>query len=650
MQLSDDKKGKLNRLEKKLYSRNAPNMIDPGRSRFSQDDLNSDDLNLKEKWDEIDNDNFDKLAKKFSNLAQSRHSIVKKIFIFSSIFFLIAAGVSVFVFTRGINMISSKNVDIKVVGPLSVGGGQEVSFDVNIINNNNVDLNSAALIIKYPEGTRLVSDLSKELTQDRFSVGTIKTGQSYNQNIKVVFFGEKEDIKQIKISLEYRVENSSALFQKEKNHEISISSAPVIITSTYPKEVNSNQDIVFSVEVASNSKDKINNFLVNVEYPFGFVFSNASPAPSFGDNTWQFSDFIPGDKKTIVIRGNIIGQDNEERVFKVSAGTASDKDERIIAVPFSESTESVLVKKPFIGVDVLVDGKSGDVVGKGGKQSVVEIKIKNNISSKLFNTFVTATLSGGAFDQLSVIPSNEGFFQSSNNTILWDKRSVPDLDGMDPGSEERLSFRITPLLYENIKDKSKANIEMIITTKGERITETGSSEEVKTIETRKIVLATDVALTSKVVRSSGNLENSGPIPPKVNEPTTYTIVWSVSNSFNQVGGAMVKATLPSYVKWTGLKNPSNEILSYDDSSKEIIWNIGSILPNSNGTSVKTLYFQLELIPSTSQIGQAPIILGESIISGTDKITGTKIESKTSSVSTNFFSDPEFSDGDDRVTQ
>src|SRR3989338_6847942 len=437
MEFNDKKKEKLERLERKLYSRNISNIDHTERSEFNP--RIEEPEGIKENWQNAKSNGFDELAAKVSKMAEKKHNFINKIFIFSTLFFVAACGVAIFVFFGGVNSISSKNVDIKVVGPLSVGGGQEVSFDISIINNNNVDLDSASLLLEYPAGTRSVSDLTKELDQERFALDKIKSGEDFNQNIKVVFFGEKEELKQLKISLEYRVENSSALFYKEKVHEISISSAPVIITPTYPKEVTSNQDISFDIEIASNSKDRIDNFLVRVEYPFGFVFKESIPNTSFDDNVWRFSGLNSGDKKTIRIKGNIIGQNNEERVFKIVVGTASENDERMIAVPFSQLTESVLLKKSFIGLDIFIGGKRGDFAGKGGSQITTDFIVRNNLPGVLFNTSVEVALKGGAFNQLSVVAGN-GFFQSFNNTILWDKRSVPTLSELRPGIEEKLSF------------------------------------------------------------------------------------------------------------------------------------------------------------------------------------------------------------------
>ncbi|KKQ78056.1 MAG: hypothetical protein A3A96_02830 [Candidatus Zambryskibacteria bacterium RIFCSPLOWO2_01_FULL_39_39] len=649
MEFNDEKKEKLERLERKLYSRNISNIDHTERSEFNP--RIEEPEGIKENWQNAKSNGFDELAAKVSKMAQKKHNFINKIFIFSTLFFVAACGVAIFVFFGGVNSISSKNVDIKVVGPLSVGGGQEVSFDISIINNNNVDLDSASLLLEYPAGTRSVSDLTKELDQERFALDKIKSGEDFNQNIKVVFFGEKEELKQLKISLEYRVENSSALFYKEKIHEISISSAPVIITPTYPKEVNSNQEISFNVEVASNSKDKVGDFLVNVEYPFGFVFKEATPKASYNNNIWRFGSLNSGEKKTITIKGSIIGQDNEEKVFKINVGTGSLDDERKIAVPFSQSVESILVKKPFIGLDVSIEGGDGDFAAQGGEQIGTEFTVKNNLPSRLFNTVVEVTFKGGAFNRSGVLPGNNGFFQSSNDTILWDKRLVPGLSDMGPGSEERLSFRLTPLLYSNIAKGVRPEIEITIKARGERILESGSVEMVSSVETRKIVLATDITLSSKIVRSAGNLENSGPIPPKADAPTTYTVVWSINNSFNQVSNVEVRATLPSYVKWTNIKSPASEIFSFNPVSNEVVWSVGSVLPNTGFDSpAKEIYFQLEFLPSVSQIGQTPSLLGGASLSGIDKITGLKIETRTGEVTTDFSGDPGFKMGDERVVQ
>ncbi len=643
-----DKQNHLGKVEDKLYSRKSSPIIDSGRSNFEARDLGG----TPNSWSTEENNRFDVLASKLSHVAESKHSFVKKIFVASLIFFVIAAGIATFVFLGGVNLVSSKNVDIKVLGPVSVGGGQESSFDISIINGNNTDLEGASLTVEFPEGTRDPSDLSKELQRERFPLGVIKNGDNYSLKISGVFFGEKESVKDIKISLEYRVKNSSATFYKEKNYEISISSSPIIITPTYPKEVNSNQDITLSLEVFSNSKENINDLLIQVEYPFGFVYKNSSLTPLQGSNNiWKFSELVSGTKKTINITGSIIGQDNEEKVFRVNSGTASKDDDRVIAVPMVAISESILVKKPFIDLFVLINNEEGDYAAKGGSYVQNQIVVRNNLPERLFNVSVEATLSGGALNQSSVVVDNGGFFRSLDNVILWDSRSAATLKDMDPGSEQRLGFRLNPLVYSAIQKGSSPLINIAVKIKGERVLESGSVESVTAIESSKIVLATDLELTSKSVRSQGNIENFGPIPPKVNTATSYTIVWSLKNSFNQVSNTQVRAVLPSYVKWKNLVSPNTENITYNETSHEVVWNAGSVLANTGfNSSPKEVYFQVELTPSVSQLNTSPIILDSTSLSAVDKITGLKIESILPPVTTNFFSDPSFKQGDDKVVQ
>ena len=92
MQYGDEKKEKLNRLERKLYSRNTPNIIDKGRSDFNQSSdqggivgIGEENEKIKESWTGSKTGGFDELAAKVSRMANRKNNLVKKIFIFSII-------------------------------------------------------------------------------------------------------------------------------------------------------------------------------------------------------------------------------------------------------------------------------------------------------------------------------------------------------------------------------------------------------------------------------------------------------------------------------------------------------------------------------------------------------------------------------------
>src|SRR5690606_19357314 len=115
------------------------------------------------------------------------------------------------------------------------------------------NLEDATLLLEYPEGTRVAGDLATELSRHRESLGGIGAQSEARKTVKAVLFGEKDTVKTIKVILEYRVEGSSATFEKEKLYDIVIRSAPIIFTPTYPLEIDSRQFFVLVLDVSSNT-------------------------------------------------------------------------------------------------------------------------------------------------------------------------------------------------------------------------------------------------------------------------------------------------------------------------------------------------------------------------------------------------------------
>ena len=122
---------------------------------------------------------------------------------------------------------------------------------------------------------------------------------------------------------------------------------------------------------------------------------------------------------------------------------------------------------------------------------------------------------------------------------------------------------------------------------------------------------------------TGPLKNTGPLPPKVNQETTYTIIWTITNSSNDISSAVVRTTLPTYVKWLGVVSPDSESVTYNEIGGEVVWNAGAI-PAGTGINraAREVAFQVSFLPSISQINQSPLLTSEIAISGNDNFTHT----------------------------
>ena len=100
------------------------------------------------------------LNKKYKDTSMS---FLTKLLIFSVIVFVAAIGIGAYLLFNGSNIVSANNIDININAPVSVAGGEPISFDVQVFNKNNVKLETVDLSVDYPAGTADPSDTSKEL-------------------------------------------------------------------------------------------------------------------------------------------------------------------------------------------------------------------------------------------------------------------------------------------------------------------------------------------------------------------------------------------------------------------------------------------------------------------------------------------------------
>ena len=124
----------------------------------------------------------------------------------------------------------------------------------------------------------------------------------------------------------------------------------------------------------------------------------------------------------------------------------------------------------------------------------------------------------------------------------------------------------------------------------------------------------------------GRIKNTGPIPPRVDEATTYTIVWNVQNKGSAVAGGIVSAVLPNYVTYTEATAGAGSF-SYNDASHTVTWNTGDL---AQGASVQGV-FQVSLIPSISQRESAVSLTKAVSFSGYDRFAGVQIDTTADSV-------------------
>ena len=634
----DDKKGRIEKIKDELYSKNMDSLGGPIR-RHS--------VGLQEStppttWDNADIEKESKQDFPFV-----------KIFLIAFIFFLAASGFAFFKFFFGVNIISGDNIDVIAQGPVSVGGGENLPLFIEVINKNTTPLESVNLHIEYPDGMRNPDDISSEVKRFDAVLGNIAVGKNVSQTVNNLVFGEENSKKDIKITVEYRIPGSSGIFYKDKTFSFLISSSPVNITVVNSSEVNANQKMDFNIEVKSNSLTIVKDLTLKVEYPFGFDYKNSDVTPSVDNNIWNLGDFEPGATKNIRISGLIMGQDNEEKVFKFSVGMQDKLDSRSIATNFASFSTSVFVRKPFINLALAFDGNiNKEVVISSGKSIKGDIIWTNNLPDTIYDLETDISINGGILDKTSV-SVNGGIYKSLENQIIFNKQTSPSLASLLPGASGNGSFGFSAFSTVSKTGSLFSNPEITfnISVQGRRTDSASTQKEIFYSETKTVKIISNLSLLSRGYYFVGPFQNIGPIPPRAEKETTYTITWTATNPTNNVTNTQVTSSLPSYMKWVDKYSPTSENVVYDSINNQVIWNIGNIQAGVGTTlRAKEVSFQVSLTPSLSQVGTSPVILNASTITGMDSFTGTTIAETKQIITTDIRTDQNMPSGGGMVTQ
>ena len=212
------------------------------------------------------------------------------------------------------------------------------------------------------------------------------------------------------------------------------------------------------------------------------------------------------------------------------------------------------------------------------------------------------------------------------------------------------TFQLLPIVsdYKLFKD-----VEIVIqaTAKGCRLSDLNVPEQVKTPVIGNARLVSSIDLVSKALYHEGPFTNTGDLPPQVDKKTTYTIVWQITNGTNKVSNAVVRSTLPTYITWKGVVSPDNASVTYNELGGEVIWNASEIEAGAGIIKEpKEMAFQVEFIPSITQVGLSPVLITKTALTAVDDFTGSIVIDTEQYRDIRLVTDPYYTKNDGKVVE
>lgn len=567
----------------------------------------------------------------------------KRFFIFTLVFFLIGVCAALFSFYRGAITVSSKNVDLVILGNSFVAGGEELPIQIEVVNKNSTDLINAELLINYPKGA--TDESGADIMRVERSLGTVSSGKTKSEELVVVLYGEQGVSREITATLTYKLEGSTAVFEKESVFSVMVSSSPVGLEVTAPTAIVSGQPFSLSIRNTFTGDKMLNNVITRVEYPNGFVYQSATPEPTSANNVWSIGDMQKGDERIININGKIVGEENDQKAFRTYVGVPENEMSNLIAVNYNSKLSTMVISQPFISGVISVANSTEDIIAlRIGEVVEGAVSWVNNSNNSITNPRFTLSLKGEHIDYSSIEAPNS-YYDKLEKTITWVPQSSPSLHSISPGQRGILPFKFTTI---NPTQGGKGDITLGLSIAGVFPELNNQVQSIKTIDEKIVRFISNLQFTGQALYSIGPFQNTGPYPPKADTDTTYTISWTVVPSENPLSNVMATATLPLAVSWNNKILPESETVVYNPTNKTVTWNIGHLPRATDIPKSRTMSFQITAKPTASYIGNNIELLGATTITATDTVTNTPISITKPPLTTELTSDPVYTQGKDRV--
>jgi hypothetical protein len=537
-------------------------------------------------------------------------------------------------------------ISIEFQKPDEVLAGQSFDLGVVVYNNSDKTIQNANLSILIPEGFAFVeNDPNQKMV--KVNIGDIAPSSFHKETFKIIAFSDTLSLKKINAELDYKIEGSKIAFQGSASTDLNIGQSLFDVFVSSPEKVFSSENFKITINYENKSKENLNDLFLKVDYPATFKFVDANPKPTSESNLWSLANVNSNQKGQIEITGSLVGQEGQNSNFKINIlKNISGKKYSLVSKDYN-----ITLSKSNLSLNVILNNDYNYIASPGETLAYV-FKYKNNSNTPLENIVLKANFIGEMFDFQTA--QTNGYFDSLTNTFVWNAASIPSLSLLGPGQSGEISLRIKlkdkfPISNENNKNfvlKVNATIESPTVSSGVSSEKTIASYEAEN-KVRGNVLIDAFGLYRD---PAWKILNKGSYPPKVNQPTQYTIHWNIQNYANDISNVKISSFILPGTIYTGVFKSNIDIKpDYNKDSGLFSVNI-PFIPANRGVinNPIEIVFQVENTPSVNQVGDDITLLSQTKLEAQNEFTGENINLFLPEIKTNLPNDPTIKVPDRRV--
>lgn len=544
---------------------------------------------------------------------------------------LLAAGTYYF-FLRGPGNL---NVGLEFQKPNQILLGDPFVLSLSLANYSESVLKNAKLSLLLPEGVSFVGESQGRRVAET-AVGDLGPGSINQQSFNLIVTSGPDTLKHVQARLVYAAsQNQNAQFESSAEADILVGQPAVGINFSAPQNVFSGQDFVIKVDYVNNTGHDFKNIRLKIDYPPIFKFQRSTVDTESGsNNSWNLGTLSAGSAGAISVTGSIVGP--EKSFFNFSGFLMAD----FLGGTYTINTQtvSVAISPAPLSLEVLLNNIN-DYIAHPGETLNYTLNFKNNSDVIMQNVTIQAKLIGEMFDFITL--KSDGSFNSLNNTLSWIAANTPGLMSLAPGQSGSVDFSIKLKDSYPIRLLSDKNFILKVQGQIESPTVPPNTTARKTVSVasleNKVEGKLELAAFALWRDAASGILNSGPYPPKVNQPTQYTIHWRLTNFAADVTGITISAYLQSGSRFTGkVKSNTDNPPTYNLNSGLVTWLVNS-LPATKGviSQPAEAIFQMENTPAVNQLNQNVQLVSETRVEWTDSFTGNNLQATALPIDTSL---------------
>lgn len=468
---------------------------------------------------------------------------------------------------------------LSIDAPETVLSGEDFSYVVTYKNQTKYAISNVKLELKYPQNFVFqTADPQASSFNNSFDLPGLAPGAQGEVLINGSIIDKPQSVNVVSASLHYMPVNFSSQFKKESSIATIVDGFGFDVDVDFPNLVflGQSNDIEFSFD--REGETYLNDFIIEFSVPKS---AKLSLAPSQEDDANEALNTEGANSWSI----NLNDLENKNVIFKYLVNEADIESELKVKLKkriedgqtydFYERSLAMEAVKSDLNITLLLDGEKNNQAVNFAEELNYTLSYTNNGEKAYENAVITAVLEGAWFDFDTLDMEVEGDLRS--NQIIWNEQDIEALKSIEPGDSGEINFSIELKEYSDELASEDMQVSVYSQYGGETTSE-DSSNKSNIIES---ALNSNLTLEEEIrYFDEDNIPvGSGPLPPRVNETTTFRVYLNLENDIHELRETEVRTKLPEYLEFVEANRVSVGNLYFDEEENEVVWDIGR-LPTS----------------------------------------------------------------------